>query len=114
MSVSPIACLLTGQDFQARLKWIADLNHRSLKQRVQDDLRLTLTYEPLALAEVEEMAKQERACCPFLSFSIQSYADRVTLNITAPEDARDIVETVFEPFISAEQARGCSCCGAAA
>lgn len=114
MSAPPIACLLKGQDFKARLAWIADLNRRSLTSSRRDHLQLTLTYDPSALADVAELAARERACCPFLSFDILSDADGVKLCITAPEEAREIAENVFDPFAAQMQTSGCSCCGAAA
>jgi len=114
MSAPPIACMLSGQDFKARLAWIADLNRRSLKQTHLDDLQLTLSYEQGALRQVEELVERERACCPFLSFGIQSDKDSVSLSITAPEDAREAANSIFEPFISASQSSGCSYCGSAA
>lgn len=114
MSAPPIACLLTGQDFKARLAWIADLNRRSLKEIRRHELQLTLTYDTQALADVEEMVAREQACCPFLSFAIRPDVSGVHLSITAPEEAREIADSVFDPFTGATQTAGCSCCGAAA
>ena len=114
MSAPPIACMLSGRDFKTRLAWIADLNRRSLRDKHRADLQLTLTYDHGALRQVEELVERERACCPFLSFAIQSDNLGVSLRITAPEDALEAVDNLFEPFVSATQSSGCSCCGSTA
>src|SRR5689334_13901556 len=108
MSAPPIACMLTGQDFKQRPAWIADLNRKSLKKADRADLQLTLTYDRRALRQVEQMVEQERACCPFLTFDIQSDKKGVTLRIVAPEGAREAAEEVFKPFTGDAQASGCS------
>jgi len=106
--------MLSGQDFKTRLAWIADLNRKSLKQTHRADLQLTLTYDHGALRQVEELVERERACCSLLSFAILSDKDGVSLSITAPEDAREAADSVFEPFMSARQSSGCYCCGSVA
>lgn len=114
MSTHPIACMLAGQDLKQRLAWIADLNRKSLKTADRADLQLILTYDRRALTEVEKMVDQERACCPFLLFNIQSDRKSVTLRIVAPEAAREAADGVFRPFTSDAQGSGCACCGTAA
>ena len=118
MSAPPIACMLSGQDYKERLAWIADLNRTSLQTVDRADLGLMLTYDRRALGQVEELVEREQACCPFLSFSIQSNMQRVTLSITAPEEARDVAGDIFRAFIGPLEApaknAGCSCCGAVA
>ena len=114
MSAPPIACMLTGQDLEQRVAWIADLNRRSLQKTARADLQLTLTYDRSALKKVEQMVEQERACCPFLTFDIQSDRHRVNVRIVAPEDAREVADEVFKQFTGNATSSGCSCCGTAA
>jgi hypothetical protein len=99
---APIACTLGPADFRQRLAWIADLNRDALRAQHRDGLRLELTYAPAALNRVREMVAREQDCCAFLTFDLQQEADTVRLVIEAPEDARDALDAVFEPFQAAE------------
>jgi hypothetical protein len=109
----PIACTLGPADYQARARWIADLNQRSLRSHRRDDLALHLVYDADALPDVEELVRQEAACCAFLGFQVEQDASSVHLTVTAPQDARIAADTLFEDFIasgSAAPAPTCGCC----
>ncbi|QIH73107.1 hypothetical protein GYM46_09195 [Brevundimonas mediterranea] len=108
----PIACTLGAGDYQERVRWIADLNQRSLQSHRRDDLTLHIDYEAGALADVEELVRKETACCAFLTFEIEPRLGSVCLVVTAPEDARLAADTLFEDFIASgpstqAQTRGC-------
>jgi hypothetical protein len=111
---TPIACTLAPGDFRQRLAWIAELNREALRAQHREGLRLELTYAPAALDRVREMVAREQDCCAFLSFDLQQEADKVLLIIEAPQDARDALDTVFEPFQARAPATtvcGCSSAG---
>ena len=111
---APVACTLGAGDFKARIASIADLNRRALRGQRRDDLRLELTYAADARAEVLAMVRGEQDCCAFLDFEVHDEPGAVRVVIRAPERAREAVDTVFEPFLSAVPvSSGCSCCGAA-
>lgn len=110
---SPIACTLGAGDYQARVRWIADLNQRSLQGHRRDGLKLHLEYEAGALAEVADLVRHEGACCGFLTFEIEHRPGSVHLTVTAPEDARLAADTLFEDFTASgppTQAQICGCC----
>jgi hypothetical protein len=112
--VAPVACTLGPRDFRQRLAWIANLNRDALRAKHRDGLRLELTYAPAALDRVREMVAREQDCCAFLTFDLQQEVDAVGLVIKAPEDARDALDAVFEPFQAHEPAAsvcGCSSAG---
>ena len=96
--IAPIACTLDTASFKERLDWIADLNRRALQASHRDDLKLTLSYDPSAIDDVQRMVAGERTCCAFLDFDVVERADAVIVLITAPEGAREAAETQFEPF----------------
>jgi hypothetical protein len=111
---APIACTLGPGDFRQRVACIADLTRDALRAQHRDGLRLELTYAPAALDRVREMVAREKECCAFLTFGLQQEADAVRLVIEAPEDARDALDAVFEPFQAREPAVtlcGCSSAG---
>lgn len=97
----PIACTLTGDDYACRTAWIRKLARDSLKCHVRDGLTLHLIYAAHAGAKVREMMAKERICCAFLSFEMQDEADQVRLTIRAPEEARALVDTLFDEFVGA-------------
>jgi hypothetical protein len=108
---APIACTLGPADFRQRLAWITDLNRDALRAQRRDGLRLELTYASAALDRVREMVAREQDCCAFLTFDLKQEAGTVRLVIEAPEDARDALDAVFEPFEAREPAAtvcGCS------
>lgn len=107
---APVACTLGTRDFRQRLAWIADLNRDALRAQRRDGLRLELTYARAALDRVREMVAREQDCCAFLTFHLQQEPDTVRLVIEAPEDARDALDAVFEPFQAREPAATvCGC-----
>jgi hypothetical protein len=106
---------LGAGDFQARVAWIAELNAAALQSHRSDDLRLELAYAASAREQVLQMVRGEQACCAFLAFEVSDEPGLVRVTIQAPEAARDVAETVFEPFQSKKGVQeSCSCRGATA
>jgi hypothetical protein len=95
----PIACTLTAGDLRDRLAWIATINRDALRGYDRADLTLRLRYAPQAVQQVGELMRQEQACCAFLTFEMHEQTDAVTLTIKAPEEARSMVDALFEAFL---------------
>jgi hypothetical protein len=93
-----IACTLGPAEFQHRLAHIRDLTRRALKGRNRDGLRLTLSYDLGAAADVRELVRMESACCGFLDFALDEQVDQLLLTITAPPAARESIEEIFSEF----------------
>lgn len=112
---TPIACTLDAGNLKDRLDWIAGLNARALLESRRDDLTLVLDYDRDAIGDVRRMMAGEQACCAFLGFDLAEADGLVRLTITAPEDAREAAEALFEPFASrggeAQAAKPCGCTG---
>jgi hypothetical protein len=60
-----------------------------------------LVYAPDAAERVRELVRQERACCPFLTFDLAESIPAIQLTISAPEDARAVASLLFEQLVSA-------------
>lgn len=61
---------------------------------------------------MRELIRREQQCCAFLEFELHAEDDIVRLVVTAPEEAREAAELVFEPFQSkapATSAASCRC-----
>ena len=110
----PIACTLQAGDYQARMRWIGELNSASLKASHRDGLTLTLVYDAAALGEVRELVRKESECCAFLRFNLDDKPDGVRLSITAPQEAAVAAEAIFAEFTAAtpsgQGAGRCGCC----
>jgi hypothetical protein len=98
----PIACTLQPGSYQERLAWIAELARDGLIHVRRDDLRLELSYAPHVADRVRDMVEKEQRCCAFLDFELAEADAGIRLTITAPENARDVADTLFEQFVPAD------------
>lgn len=106
----PIACTLTSGAYKDRTTEIAALNRDALRKHARRDLVLELSYAPESRERVREMVRNEQRCCAFLSFELRESAHEIRLTVTAPETAREAVDTLFEQFIvSAPAPSSCGC-----
>ncbi|MBI1220805.1 MAG: hypothetical protein GC186_19940 [Rhodobacteraceae bacterium] len=111
----PLFCTLDTGEFRKRLGWISDLNRTALLDARRDGARLVLTYRADRADRVRKMIRQESECCGFLSFALVAGREAVTLTITAPDSATDILVAIFDPFISrAERVGSCGCASGSA
>ena len=100
---TPVACTLTGTEYEARLSWIEHLNATALRDYRRDGLRIELSYDPSAAAQVRELVRREKKCCPFLDFATQDGKDAVIIVIEAPHDAGAATDALFAPYIRQAQ-----------
>ncbi len=94
----PIACTLTGDDFAQRTAWIRQLASDHLSAVRRTPLSLELTYAPAAAAKVRDMVRKEQVCCAFLKFDLREAKNGIHLTVTAPEEAREAVDMLFDHF----------------
>ncbi len=100
----PIACTLTSGDLRERLGLIHALTAEALVGYDRDGLVLTLRYAPAAVERVRVMVASEQHCCAFLNFEVREQPDVVHVTITAPENAREAADELFEQFTAADRA----------
>jgi hypothetical protein len=94
----PIACTLTPGDLRERLSLIETLTREALLGYERDGLELALRYAPEAVERVRAMVAGEQHCCAFLDFYVREQPDAVHVTITAPENAREAADELFEHF----------------
>jgi hypothetical protein len=106
---SPIACTLDGASFSTRLAEIRALFAKSLKGSQRNGLRLHLTFDVSARADVEAMVRKEQTCCAFLDFQLGESDNALELTITVPSRAADTADDLLSPFTPTTGAGTCGC-----
>jgi hypothetical protein len=86
MPTPPLACQLTTAELRARVDEWAALAARALVDRVQmtGGVHLRFRRQPGVEAELRRLVELERACCPFLAFSVESATDELLLSVRGP------------------------------
>ena len=98
MKSLPIACSLTPGGLRERLALIRGLTTEALLGYDRSGLVLALRYAPEATDRVRAMIASERHCCAFLNFDVREEPDVVHVTITAPDNARDAADELFQEF----------------
>jgi hypothetical protein len=110
VEAQPVACTLAPGAFKDRLAAIGALNKDALRKYERRDLVLELSYAPEARERVQEMVRNEQACCAFLAFELHEAGYEIRLTVTAPERAREAAGTLFEQFVAnAPAPSSCAC-----
>ena len=102
LKMLPIACTLTPDDLEERLGLIRVLAAEALLGYERNGVALTLRYAAHAVERVRAMVASEQHCCAFLTFDVREQPDAVHVTITAPENARDAADELFDQFAAAD------------
>lgn len=104
----PIACSLQSHMVAGRLDdWDRVVSEATARSRIPDGIRLHFT-DDLDIGALAELAAAEQQCCSFFEFEIGVAADGVTLSVTGPDDARDVIASVFGGVIERFAEEGAS------
>jgi hypothetical protein len=89
----PIACTLGPTDAQTRQQRWLTVAHDALltSERTSDGARQIYRADPAVERELEELIDLEAQCCAFLDFSLTHGGDRLTLEVSGPPEAGEIV-----------------------
>jgi DNA-binding transcriptional MerR regulator len=91
----PIACTLEpGSRVERVADWSAVLDHVAVREPRSTGLRLVFDSDAV-LPEVARLATAERSCCGFFDFVITLDARGPALEVSAPPEAREIVDALF-------------------
>ena len=99
-TVLPIACNLSDADFQNRragmLKKVAAGILET--QELEDGYAYRFSPETSWLATLTELITLERACCPFLQFSLRLEPGEgpIWLELTGPAGTKEFLNSIFE------------------
>jgi hypothetical protein len=103
-SVAPIACdMSTAEDTPGeRLAEYGRLFERALLRRERRPGALVFAFRADAgmREAVDDLARREAACCPFLDYRVETAGDEVIWTLTNPAagDRRASVEAVLDAF----------------
>lgn len=90
---SPIACSLNGADYAARGAEWRDLIDGAPRSEVHGGVRVTLATNELERTAALAAAEQE--CCEFYAFRIDLHGSTFDLTITAPPEARPMLDDLL-------------------
>lgn len=92
----PIACTLEPAALPDRLAaWQAVAEEAVAEEPVEGGIRLRFPRTPGLPARLAALAEAEQGCCAFFEFRVGVLAEGVTLDITAPPDARPLIDTLL-------------------
>jgi hypothetical protein len=93
---APIACdMSTASDTpDERLAEYSRLFERALVRRDRGEHRVVFAFRaaPGTREQVEDLARREAACCPFLEYRVETAADEVIYTITNPSTGLERAE----------------------
>jgi hypothetical protein len=86
---APIACdMTTARDTPGdRIAEYIALFEQALVSRERRADAVVLTFRADARDHIEDLARREHACCPFLGYRVETAGDRVVWTITGDERA---------------------------
>ena len=95
----PIACSLTEAAAGAQLdEWRALLSDVAVgAERRSPTEVLVRLRDGAPVAELVDLARREKACCPFFGFSLLIEADALTLRIGVPDEAAGMLDGFVAP-----------------
>ncbi|MGH9295629.1 MAG: hypothetical protein ACRD0B_09885 [Acidimicrobiales bacterium] len=87
MARVPIACSLTAGDAEERVAEWRQLLERHVSEVARTDrlARLRLAEGDGPLVAATDLARREKACCPFLELRLVIYPEAVWLEVEAPD-----------------------------
>jgi hypothetical protein len=93
----PVACSLTAEEQTDRAGELRELADRALAERHREPGRVVLSFKAASGVEeqIEDLARRERECCPFLTISVERDEDLVALSIGAGPDADAALEAFY-------------------
>lgn len=90
----PIACTLGAGELEGRITdWQEALREATTREPIEGGVRVHLPRST-PLARLASLIEAEQTCCQFFTFTLRIGIDAVTLDVTAPEGAGDVVQAL--------------------
>ena len=92
---APIACTLEKGELRGRVEeWQAVLDHVARRESIADGVRAVFGAT-VPLEQLIRLVAAELDCCQFFAFAITVDSRGIALEVTAPDEASAIVESLF-------------------
>ena len=96
MSDKPIACDLTALNAEERERRcaLASKVHRAVvgRRELENGYALKIATDKVSHAEIDEWAKLEGKCCPFLHLDVARDGESIWLNMTGSSGVKEFVK----------------------
>ncbi len=91
-----IACSLGASDMAERVgEWTDMLSQATNRRPVSGGVSITFPAEAALIGRLADLAVREQRCCAFMTFAVMIAAGRVTLEVRAPQEARQLLPRLF-------------------
>ena len=94
----PVACSLDAEGVAERRAEALELLRAGLAERtVEEDGSLALVFrgEAALRADVRDLVRREKECCPFFEFDLVEHGEELTVVARAPAEAQELLERLF-------------------
>jgi hypothetical protein len=102
---APIACTLTPNEFKDRAASLRRLADDALLAHRIHGGTAHLLYRLEAKEAVEQLVRQEQACCNFLRFEMVQTVLGIEVSVVAPSEARDDAEALLAHLLPSSSSR---------
>ena len=91
-------CSLNPADQELRLREFADLAADALIEAVRtpDGARVRLRRRSEVEGRLGQLIEAEQHCCSFLDFAMESGEESLTVEVSGPPAARELIDRLFE------------------
>jgi hypothetical protein len=88
-----IACTLDPDALRGRVDdWAHLLGAARSREPIEAGRRLVFDADPVMAARIADLSVREQQCCAFFRFDLAIHGGHVTLDITAPAEAAELVD----------------------
>jgi hypothetical protein len=96
----PIACSLSAVDYRQRLRAIRRIGFEAFLSAGErpDGATLRFRNSPETRQQLDTIVEAERACCPFLSLTVDDADGQLLVGVTAPPEAQPVVRDLIDSF----------------
>jgi hypothetical protein len=102
-ATAPIACTASSEEIATRVEQIERMRaHLERIDRTPDGLLLRFPAGPGVEAELRQFAIDEKGCCQFWGFAIETAEGQLTLRWDGPPDTADFMDRLHEFFVGDE------------
>jgi len=93
----PVACALTPGDLAAQATRWRQLAAQAMTERTETGygLRLTFRTQPSVADELRRLAATENQCCPWATWTVETSAGRIVLDVRSAGEGIAALHTMF-------------------